>query len=29
MLDSMQQLIARAEETGRLFWEVVLEEDMQ
>ena len=29
MLDSMQQLIARAEETGTLFWEVVLEEDMQ
>ena len=29
MLDSMQQLLARAEETGTLFWEVVLEEDMQ
>ncbi len=29
MLDSMQQIIARAEEAGKLFWEVVLEEDMQ
>ena len=29
MLDSMQQIIDRAEETGKLFWEVVLEEDMQ
>ena len=28
MLDSMQQIIDRAEETGRLFWEVVLEEDI-
>jgi len=29
MLDSLQQIIDRAEETGRLFWEVVLEEDIQ
>ena len=29
MLDSMQQIIERAEEAGKLFWEVVLEEDMQ
>ncbi|MBE6971995.1 MAG: L-serine ammonia-lyase, iron-sulfur-dependent, subunit alpha, partial [Ruminococcaceae bacterium] len=29
MLDSMQQIIDRAEEAGKLFWEVVLEEDMQ
>ena len=29
MLDSMQQIIDRAEEAGELFWEVVLEEDMQ
>ncbi len=29
MLDSLQQIISRAEETGRLFWEVVLEEDLQ
>ena len=28
MLDSMQQLIDCAEKTGRFFWEVVLEEDM-
>lgn len=28
MLDSLQQIIDRAEETGRLFWEVVLEEDI-
>ena len=29
MLDSVQQIITRARETGKLFWEVVLEEDMQ
>ena len=29
MLDSMQQIMERAEEAGKLFWEVVLEEDMQ
>ena len=29
MLDSMQQIIDRAEQTGKLFWEVVLEGDMQ
>lgn len=29
MLDSMQQIIERAEAAGKLFWEVVLEEDMQ
>ena len=28
MFDSMQQIIARTEETGKLFWEVVLEADM-
>ena len=28
MLDSLQQIIDCAEETGRLFWEVVLEEDI-
>lgn len=28
MLDSLQQIIDRAENTGRLFWEVVLEEDL-
>ena len=28
MLDSLQQIIERAEEAGKLFWEVVLEEDM-
>ena len=29
MLDSMQQIIARAQSADKLFWEVVLEEDMQ
>ena len=29
MFDSMQQIMDRSEETGRLFWEVVLEEDMK
>ena len=29
MLDSLQQIVSRAEETGKLFWEVILEEDMQ
>ena len=29
MLDSVQQIITRARETDKLFWEVVLEEDMQ
>ena len=29
MFDSVQQIIARAEETGKLFWDVVLEEDLR
>ena len=29
MFDSMQQIMDRSEETGRLFWEVVLEADMR
>lgn len=29
MFDSLHQIIDRAEKTGRLFWEVVLEEDLQ
>ena len=29
MLDSVQQIVSRAEGTGKLFWEVILEEDMQ
>ncbi len=29
MFDSVGQIVSRAEETGKLFWEVVLEEDMQ
>ena len=29
MLHSIQQIIERAEESGKLFWEIILEEDMQ